>query len=348
MGAPAGGAGDGKHGGVQLVGDAQHPVDQPGVEVHIGTGGPVAAPFLPQQRGGQPLHRVQQAEFPFKVGALGHAQGVLLEDAAAGVAEGVDRVAHPVDQPRAVAGVLIQHPAQVVLDLVVVVPVVDVGLQVLQLLDHLAGGAAVAGPLQSADAGGDGGVGVGAGGGEHPHGEGGVVAAAVLAVQRQAQVQQPGLLVGELLIRPQQPQDVLGGGVFGIGVVQVHAAPVVHPALDLVGGGHDGGHPGHQPDRLAHDVLQGGVVGGVVIGGEGQHRPGEHGHDVAAGHLHNHVLGEVGGQVPAGGQDIRKAGELGAGGQAAHEQQPDGLLKAEPVLLLAAGDDVPDVDPPVD
>ena len=63
-------------------------------------------------------------------------------------------------------------------------------------VQHLLGadvGAAVAGALQGADGRRDGGIEVGVGGGDDAAGEGAVVAAAVLGVEHQAQIQQLGL-----------------------------------------------------------------------------------------------------------------------------------------------------------
>ena len=129
--------------------------------------------------------------------------------------------------------------------------------------------------------------------------------------------------------------------------VEEHALLVKVPALDLVGVGHDGGHPGDEGDALAHVVLQRLVVRVVVVGVEGQHRPGQLVHNVLTGGLDDHVLGEVLGQLPVVVEELAHPVELPPVGELAEDQQPGHLLKAEAVLGLAPGHDVLDVDAPV-
>ena len=81
----------------------------------------------------------------------------------------------------------------------------------------LAVGAAVAGALQGGHGRHDGGVGVRAGGGDHVVGEGGVVAAAVVCVQHQGNVQRPGLQFRIAAVLPQHPQEVFAVDSSGLG-----------------------------------------------------------------------------------------------------------------------------------
>ena len=187
-------------------------------------------------------------------------------------------------------------------------------------------------------------VGIGARGGEHPGREGGVVAAAVLRVEHQAEIQQPRLLLGISRVGPQRVQDGLRRGQTGDIGVEIHAFPVVMAALDLVGIGHDGGQAGDKLNRLPQHVFHGQIVGQVVIGIQGQHRAGQLVHDVGGGCLDDHVLREVFGQFPVGGEDFGELRELLRTGQAAKQQQPRRLLETEAVFRHAAPHQVVDVD----
>ena len=81
------------------------------------------------------------------------------------------------------------------------------------------------------------------------------------------------------------------------------------------------------------DVVQGDVVRVVIVGVEGQDAAGQLVHDVPAGVLHDHVLGESGGQLPGPVHDLVEAVQLPLGGEEAHEQQEGHLLKAKGARL---------------
>ena len=110
-------------------------------------------------------------------------------------------MAHAVDQAAAVAALLADDLAQELADLVVVGRILDIFQNVIQLVHDLQVRAAVLGALQRADGRADGRIGVRAGAGQHAAGEGRAVAAAVVRVDEQAEVEQTRFLVGELLGR---------------------------------------------------------------------------------------------------------------------------------------------------
>ena len=114
---------------------------------------------------------------------------------------------------------------------------IHICLDVSEHLHDLLVGAAVAGTLQGAHRRRDGGIDVGAGGGEHPAGKGGVVAAAVLGVEHQAQIQQPGLLVGVPVVVAHGVEEVLRHAQPLLGPVEVEGLVVVVVPLGREGVG---------------------------------------------------------------------------------------------------------------
>ena len=95
-------------------------------------------------------------------------------------------------------------------------------------------------------------------------------------------------------------------------------------------------------DALLQLGLQAAVADGIVVGGQRQHAAGQAVHQVLAGGFHDNVADEVGGQVAAFGQHTGEIGQLGGGGQIAHQQQVSGLLKAI-ALAAQAADEIIDI-----
>ena len=122
---------------------------------------------------------------------------VTAADLGARVAERIDGVAHAVDETRAVEGLLVEDLAQIGCDLVLVLPVGDMRADVLVHRHDLGIGTAVARALERADSRGVGGIRVGGRRRQHAASEGGVVAAAVLGMQHEHNVEQHRLIAGE-------------------------------------------------------------------------------------------------------------------------------------------------------
>ena len=160
-------------------------------------------------------------------------------------------------------------------------------------------------------------------------GESGVVAAAVLGVKHQAQVQNVGFQRGVRAVRPQQGEDVFGGGEVRPGGVDVQAAAVFVVVVGLVAVHRDQGEDGDQVDALAHHVGQGDIVGPVVVAGHGEHTPGQGIHHVFAGGLQNDVPHKVGGQAAVKRQLLVEFLQLPVRGQLAEHQKICGLFKAK-------------------
>ncbi len=253
---------------------------------------------------------------------------MVFQNLGAGVADGIHRVADTVDQAAAVPGFFADDLAQKLPYLAVVGGIFHIFQDVVQLMHDLQVGAAVLGAFQRADGRRDGRIGVGAGTGQHPAGEGGAVAAAVVGVSQQAQVQQAGFLMGELLVGAVGAQDVFRRTLALGGQVEVHAGPVIHPALDLVGVDHHGGQLG------------------VAV--HGQHAAGHLVHQVGGRGVQDHVIGKAPGQFPVVFQQFAELGVLLPVRQRAEQQKPDHFLKHEAVMIVGLGGQGVDVDAPVD
>ena len=124
----------------------------------------------------------------------------VFEHHGAGVAEGVDRVAHAVDQALLVEGLAVDDAGQVVVHGGFVGGVGDVGADVVHHLHDLDVGTAVLGAFQAGKRRRNDRVGIRPGGADHAGGEGGVVAAAMLHMQQQGDVQHVGFQLGVFLV----------------------------------------------------------------------------------------------------------------------------------------------------
>ena len=271
MGTPAGHTGNRKQRGVQVLADAEHTVDQAAEQVHVGADLLRAVLFLSKDLRGQALNAAQQLILLVVALLVGQALGVGFQNLRTGVAHRVDGVTHAVDQAAAVAALLADDLAQELADLVVVGRILDIFQNVIQLVHDLQVRAAVLGAFQRADGRADGRIGVRAGAGQHAAGEGRAVAAAVVRVDEQAEVEQTRFLVGELLVGAVGAQNMLRRALALGGQVEVHAGPVIDAALDLVGVDHHRGQLGDQVDALAQDVGQTVVLGVLVVAVHGQH-----------------------------------------------------------------------------
>ena len=226
-------------------------------------------------------------------------------------------MAHPID----FAGPVARLPADELFeerrDLIVVVPIPHPGLDRLQHLHDLDVRPAVQRALEGSDSRRDGRIGVGPRRGQHTGGEGGIVPAAVLGVEHQTQVEQLGFFIGIRGVGTDGAQDGFGGGKPGLERMDIHAFPVIVPALDLIGIAHDGRKHGNKLNGLAQHVFGGEIVGIVVVRIQGEDRPGQLVHDIGRRGLDDHILGKIVRKLPAFGQKRGKRFQLFPGGQPA-------------------------------
>ena len=219
------------------------------------------------------------------------------------------------------------------------------------VLDHVAGlevGAAVLGTLKRADGSRVGRVGVGAGGGEDARGERGVVAAAVLSVQDEHDVEQHGLLVREALVAAQDVEHGLRHRV-SLAHRRHHELGVVE--LGHVGCVRHGGRARPAAEQRQRDVnlmCRRDVVGRGVEGVEQQRGALQDVHDGVAVRRTREdaqvALGQLLARVDAGAEVV----ELLARGEAPGYEQVGDLLVAKAILGLRAVDELVDVISAID
>ena len=166
-------------------------------------------------------------------------------------------------------------------------------------------------------------------------GEGGVVAAAVLGVEHQTEVQQLGLKrrVGRVLA--QHHQEVLRRRAARHRVAHEERLPVVIVHLRLIGIGRHRGEARHQVDALAQHRRDAHRIGRLVIAVSRENRPCQGVHDVPA-RLADNLFQQQIGQRALGVQDRVPLFQLGLVRQLPEEQQIRRLLEAGAPFALEA------------
>ena len=187
-------------------------------------------------------------------------------------------------------------------------------------------------PLERTDSAGVRGVRIGVGRGQHARGKRGVVAAAMLGMQAQHDVQHARFLSRELAIGTQHGQDGLGRGLTGNEAMHDHGAVIVSSLLRVVGQHHDARQTRDQRDGGVDLVMSRTILGVRVVGVQQQDGALQHVHDVGRGVAHDHRGGEAVGQFALGIERGDEAVELLLCGQLAHEQQVRHLLEVEAAI----------------
>ena len=162
VGRPTGDAGGGKEWGEEVGFNAHHFVDETGVEVDVRADVEVESFAFAENFLGHAGDAVEKVVLRFETGFLSERSGFFFEQFSARIAEGVDGVAHTVDEAAVVEGVASEDFPQIIGDFAVIVPVLHMGLDV---FDHGMGalvGGTVTWSFEGANGGGDGRIGVGA------------------------------------------------------------------------------------------------------------------------------------------------------------------------------------------
>ena len=290
----------------------------------------------------QALDALDEREFLAQIFLGSERTCVVAADLGARVAQGVDGVAHTVDETRAVEGLLVENLAQVGCDLVLVLPIGDMCTDVLVHGHDLGVGAAVARALERADGRGVGGIRIGGRGGQYAAGKRGVVAAAVLGMQHEHHVEQHGFVAGECHAAAQHLQDGLGGGETGRGMRYMNLGAAALGDRGHMREGGDAGETGEHGDGDIDFVLGCNGVGLGVEGVEQQHGALKHIHDARRHRGHGELADVFVAQVPKSTQTSAKTVKLFLGGQRARNEQIGDLFVAVAVLGLGVVDQILD------
>ena len=245
-------------------------------------------------------------------------------------------MAHTVDQALAVECFAVEQLFQVGFQFFVILLIVQIFADVLHHLHHHQVGAAVARAFEGAQRRRHSRVGVCAGGSDHAGGEGRVVAAAVLRVEQQGNIQHAGFQLGIFHIRAQHPQEVFCRGERRIRAVDIHALVVFVVVIGVVAVHRQHGEDACQLDALAQHIGDGKVCSLGVVGGQRQHAARHGVHDIVAGRFHDNVTGKVGGHGAALAQHPAELIQLFGGGQLAEQQQIARFLKGKAAAAGAA------------
>lgn len=149
---PADDAGHREDGGVEFQGNADHLVDEAGIEVQIRADRPVFPVHLLDAGDPAVLDPLQELEFPLEALLVRQFPGHPLQGHRPGIAERIDRMAQTVDESRPVICFTAQHPQQVLVYFLDILPVLDRPPQIAEHIGNHHVGTAVKAPLQGTDA----------------------------------------------------------------------------------------------------------------------------------------------------------------------------------------------------
>ena len=133
---------------IQRLGQSEHFVNKAGIHIDVCTHRLVAALDLGKDARRQLFYQLDQIHLVRIAGLFRQRTSSLFQCNGTRVAQGVNCMTHAVDQAGAVACFLIQNLAQIIADLGLVLPVVDILLHLLKLLDDAQVCTAVARALQ--------------------------------------------------------------------------------------------------------------------------------------------------------------------------------------------------------
>ena len=334
MRAPAHDAGHREDGRVQFHRNADHLVDEAGVEVQVRADRAAGGMHLGNAGQAPLLDALQELELLHVALLRGNLARHALQRHGAGIAQRVHGVPQAIDEPGMVVRLASEHPHEVLVDLLVVFPILDHAPQVLEHVGHHHVGAAVQATLQGADARGDGRVDVRLRGTRDAHGERGVVTATVLRLRNHQQIKHSRF--HRRIIAAEHPEEVLRQRQALFRVSDVEALALHRVPVAIVRVGDNRRKLRDQIDRLAHLVVAGDFLGGGVEGVHLQHAAGEDVHDVGAFQVDDvHQRPVVQGHPRV--QEFREGLQFLAVGEFAGEQQVRGLLVAEALAILQDG-----------
>ena len=156
-----------------------------------------------------------------------------------------------------------------------------------------------------------------------------VVAAAVLGVQAQHDVEHAGLFRCERAVGAQHGKDGLGRGLSGHEAVHDHGFVVEGGLLGVVGQHHDARQAADERERRVNLVLGRAVLGGLVGRVQAQDGTSHHVHEIGRGIHHKRAGRESVGQLALGIDHFHEPVETLLRRQLSHEQQIGHLFESE-------------------
>ena len=347
MSAPAGYPRHSEDRRVQLLGQAEHLINEARIKVDVGRNALVHLPVLRDDLRGELFDTRVQAVFSGLALFDGQLLDEALEHLRSRVGDRVYRVSDTVDEAAFVISFLVEYLFEISGDLVVVLPVAHVLFDILHHTHDAQVSAAVLGAFQRAQSRRDGRICIRAGRGDDAGGEGRVVAAAVLGVEYQREVEHLGLQGCEGAVGSQRPEQHLGRRLTGKWVVDIQTVALRIMVVRLIRVHREQGEQRYELEALSEHVVDAQVHDVVIVRSEGQHGLGERVHEVLARSLEDNVAHEVLGQHARVGQKLHKVVKLILSGELREQQQIHYLFKTVASVGDTAADDVDHVDPAI-
>ena len=177
----------------------------------------------------------------------------------------------------------------------------------------------------------------------------GIVAAAVLGVNDQGNIQRQCFGQGILSVLAQHIQDILRRAQIGVRVMKEKAGAVAQIiGVGLIAVNRQLRKHGDQLNTLPQYVLQAHILRLRIVAVVGQNAAGHGVHHIGAGRLHDDVPYKAVGQAPVAPQHLVEFLQLLFGGKPPDQQQINCLLKAKAPVLQCAADQIVDVISPVE
>ena len=234
---PARNARNGKEGRIQFPRKIEHIIDKAREKVYVGADALVDLALFRDELRRHVRDGFSHLVFFLHVLFYGELFRKRFEDIRARVGEGIHRVPHAVDEPRAVERLFVEHFRKVVFELSLV-KIGHVRLDVVEHLAHFDVRAAVFGSFEGAEGSCDGGICIRSRRGDDVRRESGVVAAAVFRVEHEAHIQRFCFEFRVAFVGTHEAEEVLCGAEFRLRLVNYQAAVrmVVRVNLVAVGG----------------------------------------------------------------------------------------------------------------
>ena len=194
--------------------------------------------------------------------------------------------------------------------------------------------------LQAADCRGVSGIRIGIGARNGATGKRRVIAAAVLSMQHEHNVERFRLRVGELSIGTKHRQNGLGGRLAWNVVVNEHGVAEEFIAHHMIGKHHDSRKARKQHDGRVDFMLRATVFCFIIEGVQLQHRATHSVHQIARGRLHDVIRREAIGQVALGGNKVVEGFQLLGRRKLARHKQVRRFLEAETVFSNSMVDQI--------